>query len=151
MRGVAGQHRTAARLRHVADQDAGPMADCRHLARKSFEKGEQGGMAPIAVARQPHHLPGRPVDGQRLAAGEAAARIKSDGARGERRSGVVAKQLLGRGRGSVGWASGGSSRGSSVPTSCARAIAPIPAANTATRQIRRDRINWPVVESANYE
>ena len=85
MRGVAGQHRAAARLRHVADKNAGPMADGRHLARESFEEGDQGRMAPVAVAREAHDLPGGSVDGQGLTAGEAAARIEADGARRQRR------------------------------------------------------------------
>ena len=92
MRGVAGQHRTAARLRHVADENAGPMADGRHLARETFEECDQGWMAPVAVAREAHDLPGGSVDGQGLTAGEAAARIEPDGARRQRRrSGFAAE------------------------------------------------------------
>ena len=81
---VAGDHRAAARLRHVADQQAGP-ADRRRFVGEAFEELDQLGMAPVAVARQPHHLPGRPVDRQRLAAGEAAVGVVADRARLHRR------------------------------------------------------------------
>ena len=46
-------------------------------------------MSPIAVARQPHHLPGRAVDRQRYGAGEAALRIETDGVRGIAGRGLV--------------------------------------------------------------
>ena len=59
MRGVAGQHRPAARLRNVADQNARPDAFLRRLAREALEKGDHRRMAPGAIARQAHHLPGR--------------------------------------------------------------------------------------------
>ena len=56
------------------------------------------GMAPVAVARQPHHLPGRAVDRQRHAAGEAAVGVVADRARRHRgRRGLAAEQFLGRG------------------------------------------------------
>ena len=42
-------------------------------------------MAPIAVARQPHHLPVLAIDRQRLAAGEAALGVEADRARRQRR------------------------------------------------------------------
>ena len=54
-------------------------------------------MAPIAVTRQAHHLPVRPVDGKCDAAGKTAPGVRADGARckcGRREDG--AKQLLGR-------------------------------------------------------
>src|SRR5262249_14837453 len=56
--------------------------------------------APVAVARQPHHLPRRPVDRQRRAAAEAALIIGADRMRrsGKRRR-FAREQLLGWGRG----------------------------------------------------
>ena len=53
----------------------------RHLADKPLQERDQVGMAPVAVARQPHHLPGLAVDRQRLAAGEAALGVEADRAR----------------------------------------------------------------------
>ena len=76
MAGVAGQHRAAARLRHVADQKAVP-SDLLGLVRQSLEKCDQLRMAPIAIARQPHDLPGRAVDRQRDGARKAAAANRS--------------------------------------------------------------------------
>ena len=81
MRRVAGQHRAAARLRDVADEHARPAVDGRHLFGETLEEGDQRRVAPVAVARQPHHLPGRAVDRQRLGAGEAAVRVEADRAR----------------------------------------------------------------------
>ena len=59
----------------------GQTPSARRLARKAFEEGDHRGMAPIAIARQAHHLPGLAVDRQRLGAGQAAARVKADRAR----------------------------------------------------------------------
>jgi hypothetical protein len=59
-------------------------------------------MAPVAVARQPHDLPGRAVNGQRLGAGEAAAGVETDDVR--RPSGrhcLAAEQLVRRGLGII--------------------------------------------------
>ena len=78
---VAGEHRPAARLRHVADQQAGPVRHLRHLRGEPLHERDQLRMAPVAVARQPHHLPGPAVDRQRDAAGEAALGIEADRAR----------------------------------------------------------------------
>src|ERR1700736_1132238 len=56
MRAVPREHRPAAWLRHVADENSRPMADGRPFPRKSSEKCKQPRMPPIAVAREPHHL-----------------------------------------------------------------------------------------------
>ena len=63
-----------------------------HLAREPLEKVDQRGMAPVAVARQAHHLPGVAGDRQGLAAGEAALGIEADRAPAQRGG------LSGRGR-----------------------------------------------------
>ena len=65
---------------------------------RSLEELDHVRMAPVAVARQPHHLPGLAVDRQRHAAGEAALGVEADGARRHRRRRrrPPAEQLLGR-------------------------------------------------------
>ena len=83
MAGVAGEHRAAARLRHVAHQKARPARDLRHLLGKPLHERDELGVAEIALAREPHHLPGLAVDRQRDAAGEAAAGVEADRARFE--------------------------------------------------------------------
>ena len=88
---VSEGQRSAARLRHVADQDAGPAGGLGGARREAFQEAHQFRMAPIAVARQPHHLPVRPVDRQFDAAGETALRVIADGARA-----AGGRQLLGR-------------------------------------------------------
>ena len=99
MRGVAGEHRPAARLRHVADEQARPARGLRRPRREALQKSDELRMAPVAVARQAHDLPVRPVDRQLLAAGETAARIKADRIGLKRRAVLrAAKQLLGRRR-----------------------------------------------------
>ena len=75
---VAERQRAAARLRHVADQDALPAGGLGGERREALEEFDQFGMAPIAVARQPHHLPVRAVDRQFDAALQAAARVVAD-------------------------------------------------------------------------
>ncbi len=73
VRGMAGQHRAAPRLRNIAHQQARPALDRRHHLGEPFEEGDQHRIAPVAVAGQPHHLPRLPVDRQRLGAREAAS------------------------------------------------------------------------------
>ena len=51
---------------------------------QSLQQFHQLGMAPVAVARQPHHLPVLAIDRQRLAAGEAALGVEADRARRQR-------------------------------------------------------------------
>ena len=85
MTGMAGEHGSAARLRHVADQEPRPAVERAGVARQPLEIIEQARRAPIAVARHPHHLPIRSVDRQRHAAGETAFGVAADRAGGERR------------------------------------------------------------------
>ena len=55
------------------------------------------GIAPVAIARQPHHLPGRPGDRQLLGALHAAVRIAADRARrAAKRRQLAGEQFLGR-------------------------------------------------------
>ena len=63
MAGMAGDHRTAAGLRHVADEETRPAVEAARVARETLKKVEQARMSPIAVAREPHHLPVRTADG----------------------------------------------------------------------------------------
>jgi hypothetical protein len=81
---VAGEHRAAAGLRQVADQEPAP-ADLWRLLGQPFEELHQVRMAPVAIARQAHHLPGLAVDRQRLGAGETTLGIEADDARLQRR------------------------------------------------------------------
>ena len=78
VRGVAGQHRSAARLRNIADQEPRP-AVLHCLARQFLQQRDQFRMAPAAIAFEPHDLPGRPVDGHGDRAGDAALGIKAIG------------------------------------------------------------------------
>src|SRR3954463_11878593 len=80
---VTREHGAATRLRHVADQNAGPVRDFRRLVGKPLEERNQLRMPPVAVAREPHHLPGLAVDRQRDAAGEAAMRVETDRTRSQ--------------------------------------------------------------------
>ncbi len=79
--GVAGQHRAAARLGNVADQNAVPDAFGLRLAREALEEGDHRRISPHAIARQAHDLPGLAVDGERLGSGKTAARVEADRAR----------------------------------------------------------------------
>src|SRR5579885_2912326 len=89
-------------------------------------------MAPIAVAGEPHHLPGWPVHGQRPSACEAPARVKTNGARGERGGRSLAPEYL------FGRKGGAIRTGSSEPLSCAKtagaAAAKLRTVNSARRQ-----------------
>ena len=101
--GVPGDHRPAARLRHVADQKPRP-ALLGTLLGQPFEECHQVGVAPVAIARKPHHLPGLAVDRQRNAPGEAALGVEADGARfqgsrSQRRRAVVGHRRDRRGSG----------------------------------------------------
>jgi hypothetical protein len=93
MTGVSGDHRTAARLRHVSDEKPRPTIERAHIARQPLEIIEQARIAPIPVAREPHHLPIGTVDWERDAARQAAFGIGADRARLKRRGrGHGAKQ-----------------------------------------------------------
>ena len=81
MGGVAGQHRAAARLGNVADQNAVPDAFGLRLAREALEEGDHRRIPPHAIARQAHDLPGFAVDRQRLRSRKTAARVEADRAR----------------------------------------------------------------------
>ena len=71
MAGVVGDHRSAARLRHVPDQKTVP-ADLFRVPGEPFDEANELRIAPIAVARRPHDLPIRSGHRQRYGAGEAA-------------------------------------------------------------------------------
>ncbi len=47
---VAGQHRSAARLRDITDEKPGPAGLARQFLRQPLEKGDQNRVAPGAVA-----------------------------------------------------------------------------------------------------
>ena len=100
---MTGQHRAAARLRHVADQDPGPAGILVGLRRQPLDQCDHIGMRPVAIARQPHHLPGVAGQRQGLRAGDAALGIEADH---PRRPGcgedLAAEQLLGADLGIIG-------------------------------------------------
>ena len=83
MRGMAGQHRAAARLRHVADEQARPAVHGRRVARQALDVVDEDGQAPLAVAGEPHGLPVGAVGGKLHGAGHAAAAVEADGLRCE--------------------------------------------------------------------
>ena len=96
VRGMAGEHRAAARLRDVADQKARPAVLLGCVARQFLDQRDHRRVAPAAVARQAHGLPGRPVGRNGDAAGEAALRVEAVGLRrhcGRQR--LVPEQVLG--------------------------------------------------------
>src|SRR5262249_17349212 len=81
---------------YIADEEARP-AELRRLAGETFEQVDQPRVTPVAIARQPHDLPGLAVDRQRLRAGEAAVRVEADRAGREAGRGrLAAEQFLGR-------------------------------------------------------
>ena len=97
MRGVAGQHRAAAGLGDVADENAVPDAFGLGLAGEPLEEGDHRRIAPHAVAREPHHLPGLAVHGQHPGAGETASPVIADRAGlGLDRRHRAAEHLFGR-------------------------------------------------------
>ena len=103
MAGVAGDHRAAARLRHVADQNAGPAGILFRLVRQPLYQRDHVGMGPVAIARQPHHLPGIAIDRQSLGARDAAMGIEAEHLRRQRRRQyLAAEQFLGADPGIVG-------------------------------------------------
>ena len=79
-------------------------------------------MSPVAIARQPHDLPGVPIDRDRGRAGDAAARIAADGLGRGVGAGVVLRpnSSLAASAGSCGFASGGRGFGATDPLSCAK-------------------------------
>ena len=83
MAGMAGQHRPAAGLRHVADKQPRPAVERARVAGEALEKIEELRGAPIAVTRKPHDLPVGAVDGERDTAGKTAFGVGADRARGE--------------------------------------------------------------------
>ena len=78
MRGVAGAHRPAARLGHIAYQETRPaVGPCARQPSRSMN-AISSGCPQTAVARQPHRLPGRTVDRQCRAAGETTFGVAAD-------------------------------------------------------------------------
>ena len=97
MTGMAERRRSAARLRQVADQDAVPSGGLRRLRRKFFEEADQRRVAPVAITRQPHHLPGLAIARQLDAALQAAARVVADRHRLPERGQVLLAEQVARG------------------------------------------------------
>ena len=70
---------------------------------KPLHQRDHVGMRPVAIARQPHHLPGVAVDRQPFRARDAAMGIEAEHARRHRRrQHLAAEQLLGADLGIVG-------------------------------------------------
>ena len=70
---VAGNHGSAARLRHVPDEKPGPTIKSAGVARKMSKKIKKPRIAPVAVAGEPHHLHVGAVGGKRHATSEASS------------------------------------------------------------------------------
>ena len=95
--GMAAQHRPAAGLGKVADQQARPAVVLARLDGQLLHQRDEVGMAPVAVARQAHGLPRGAVDGERLGAREASLGVEADRASRHRRGRLDgAEQQLGR-------------------------------------------------------
>ncbi len=97
MRGMTGEHRAAARLRDVTDEQAGPAVLCC-IAGQFFQKTDHARMTPAAVARKAHDLPVRSIRRQCHSTGEASFGIKADGLRllRQHRKPFTAESLFGR-------------------------------------------------------
>src|SRR4029079_15655699 len=83
MAGMSGNHGAATRLRHVANEKSWPSIKIARIGSKALKKIEQSGMAPVAVAREPHHLPVRTVDWKRDTSCEASSRVGTNRPRGK--------------------------------------------------------------------
>ena len=100
MRSMPGQHRSASRLRDVADEQPGPARFGGKLRRQALQKRDQDRMAPRAVARRTHDLPIRSVGRQGHRAAETSPLVSADRPRRARgRRHLAAEQHLRR----VGW------------------------------------------------
>ena len=112
------------------------------FSRQPLEEGDQFWMAPIAVARQPHDLPGRAVDRQRHGAGETTgrSRSRSSGRRAEPARSCARTVPSPASTANRDAASGGSGALSSVPGSCASAGA-VAASSKATNRASEMRIS----------
>src|SRR5262249_10056591 len=96
MASVIGEHRTAARLRHVANKKTIP-ANLLCVRGKPFNEANELWIAPVAVTRQAHDLPGGSSDRQRHSASEAAVEIAARRPGKWRR--FACEQFFGRRRG----------------------------------------------------
>src|SRR5690348_6973358 len=76
---MAGRRGAAARLPEIADKETAP-ANFALAVGEILDEGDQRWVAPIAIARNAHHLPMRTVEGQSDRAHQAAARIAADDA-----------------------------------------------------------------------
>jgi len=61
---MAADHRPTTRLRHVANEKSRPTIEIAGIGSKALKKIKQPGMAPVAIAREPHHLPMGAIDGK---------------------------------------------------------------------------------------
>ena len=75
---MARQHRPAARLGQITDIKPPPRRLFSDFGREILYEIDQFGMAPVAIARQPHRGPCRPRLGQARRPGQTAARITAD-------------------------------------------------------------------------
>ena len=102
MRRMTVDHWSAARLRHVANEQAGPNSRGAGLVRGSFEKREKKWKTPVSIARRPHHLPRGAVHRQRSRSFHAAAGVEADRlGSARRRRQAPREQLFGGQPGSV--------------------------------------------------
>ena len=97
--------------------------DLRHLLGKPLQERDQLRMAPVAIAREPHHLPGLAVDRQRDAAGKAAVGVEADRARLHRHRLEPAREQFpgGSSSGRPDWRGAAAASDRPCPLSCASA------------------------------
>ena len=139
VRGVAGQHRAAARLRNVADENAGPDALLRRLSSRSARERRSSPDCPncdCATGASPARSRRRPA-APWPRRGSRASRSRSSGPAIRSASARGRTTSLAASLGSPGLASGGSGCGSSVPTSCAKTLVSSARPARALSSVRR--------------
>ena len=97
MGSMPAEHRPAARLSHVADEDAGQSRRSMDAIGEALHERDQRRMTVVSVARGAHHLPVRAIERQRLRSGDASPGIEAvDVRRACGRLALAAEHLLGR-------------------------------------------------------
>ena len=128
MAGVAGEHRAAARLRHVAHQQPGQPV-LRALAASRSRTWIRSGWPQLRLRERRITCQVLPSIGN-LGTSETTFGIKADVRASSAPAGLAAEQFLGGVAGSSGLANRGSGSGLTLPLSWAHALAALAAAIT---------------------